>query len=164
MRHPAILVLRLLVTGQGGTEWSVGCQPNGQSLIYNRTILGAKWRHGLLQKSGRKLSPIGVSGLPQGWHHRWDKARQVALRDFPPMQNFYREVRESSPPTTRPGARWHITAALCAAIPRMRQSGVGKFVSDQRGQGCERWRRQMLRGRWHRARQLFVGLCSGLCL
>lgn len=34
-----------------------------------------------------------------------------------------------------PGARWHITAPLCAAISRMRHRGVGKFASDHQEGG-----------------------------
>lgn len=97
----------------------------------------------LLRGRGRQSLPKGVGKSPSALSSSWSECTQVALRD-PPRRgsqwqtSFNREVTQSSAPT-EPGARWHITASLRAAIPRMRHRGVGKFSSDHRGGGGKCW-------------------------
>lgn len=123
-RHRVVCWLR--------TKWTIFdlqlCSSWGQA---------ASWAH--WEEEAGEASPKGVGKSPSGLSSSWGECAQVLLRDSPwrgsqRQTSFNGEVRESSWPTG-PRARWHITASLCAAIPRMRHSGVGKFASDQQGEG-----------------------------
>lgn len=128
--------------GRGSTEWSVGCRPNGQSLICHCVVLGAGQLHEPIERKRQaKLPPNRCRPSPSGLSSSRGECTQVALGDSPRrgsqwQTSFNGEVRESSWPMG-PRARWHITAALCAAIPRMRHSGVGKVClwSERGGLG-----------------------------
>ncbi|KAI9537232.1 hypothetical protein NQZ68_027266 [Dissostichus eleginoides] len=51
-KHDTLLFqsLQPLVTGRGGTEWSVGCRPNGQTLMCNCAVLGARRLRGPIER------------------------------------------------------------------------------------------------------------------
>lgn len=83
---------------------------------------------------GRQSPPKGVGKSPSALSSWWSECTQVLLRGPQWQTSFNREVTQSSAPV-EPGARWHITAALRAAIPRMRHRGVGEFASDHREGG-----------------------------
>lgn len=69
--------------GQGGTECSLGCLPNGQSLICNCMVLGARQLMSLLRGRGRPSFPNRCWQSPSGLSSSWE-CTQVALRDSSP--------------------------------------------------------------------------------
>lgn len=68
--------------GWGGTEWSVGCSPNGQSLMYN-CVVGLGGFMSLVRGRGRRASPKGVGKSPSGLSSSWWECAQVVLGDSP---------------------------------------------------------------------------------
>lgn len=134
------------VVGWLTTKWTIFdlqlCGSGGQRLMNP------------LRGRGRRSFPNRCRQSPSALSSSRGECTQVVLRDAAWrgsqwQTSFNGEVRESSWPTG-PRARWHITASLCAAIPRMRHSGVGKFASDQQGEGWVWSRCQMLSGLWPR--------------
>ncbi|CAB1433131.1 unnamed protein product [Pleuronectes platessa] len=71
--------------------------------------------------------------------HHGENASKWSSETLPEValtgKRVFKERSGRVPDQQGPRARWHITASLCAAIPRMRHCGVGKFASDQRGGG-----------------------------
>lgn len=126
--------------GWGGTEWSVGCRPSGQSLICNCVVPGARLLHKPTERKRQAKLPQKVSAnLPLVCPHHGENEHKWSSETLPDVALDGKRVlkqRSGRVPDQRDrGARWHITASLCAAIPRMRHSGVGKFASDQQGEG-----------------------------
>lgn len=165
MRHHAILELKVI--SNGARRHRVVCWLPTKRPIFDLQLCdswgqAASWA--FWEKSSGKAFPKGVGAFPQGCSHCGENARKWPSEIFPQQGSrwqttFNGEVRESSSPMGL-RTRWHIIAALCAAIPRMRQCGVGKFASDQRGEGWVWWCHQMLRGRWQNPCQLFIWLCG----
>lgn len=95
----------------------------------------------LLRGRGRRSFPQKVSAnLPLVCPHHGENAHKWSSETLPDVAlDGKRVLKQRSgrvPDQQGRGARWHITASLCAAIPRMRHSGVGEFASDQQGEGC----------------------------
>lgn len=141
MRRSAILELKVI--SNGARRHRVVCWLPTKWPIFDLQLtdswgLASSWA--IWEKRAGKAFPIGVGTLPQGCSHcqenvcKWPS--EISLQHGSQWQTtFNGEVRESSS-SVGLRTRWHITATLYAVIPRMRQSGVGKFASDQRGEGC----------------------------
>lgn len=137
IRHHA--VLELMVISNGARRHWVVCWLLTRPLICNCVVLGARLLHETIERKRQPKLTIDVGSLPLVCPHHRENARKWSFWDSPWcgsqwQVSFNGEVRESSWPMG-PRARWHITVSLCAAIPRMRHSGVGKFASDQQGEG-----------------------------
>lgn len=117
----------------------VVCWPRPRRTMFDVQLCasGARRLHEPSERKSRQSLPKGVGQSPSALSSSWSECTQVVLRD-PPRRgsqwqtSFNREVTQSSTPMD-PGARWHITASLSAAISRMRHRGVGKFASDHQG-------------------------------
>ncbi len=76
--------LQLLVMGRGGTEWSVGCPPNGQSLICNWSFSGPGGFMSLFRGGGRQSFPPKVSAnLPLVCPHHGENAHKWSSETLP---------------------------------------------------------------------------------
>lgn len=92
------------------------------------------------EEGARRSFPQKVSAnLPLVCPRRGENAHKWSSETLPDValdgKRVLTEGSERVPHQRGQRARWYITASLCAAIPRMRHSGVGKFASDQRGEG-----------------------------
>lgn len=70
--------------GCGGTEWSVGCSPNGQSLICNCVVLGARRLHEPSERKGQAKLPQKVSAnLPLVCPHHGENVHKWSSETLP---------------------------------------------------------------------------------
>lgn len=70
--------------GRGGTEWSVGCGPNGQSLICNCVVLGARRLHEpCWEEEAAEAPPKGVGNLPLVCPHHGENAHKWSSETLP---------------------------------------------------------------------------------
>lgn len=72
-------------TGRGGTEWSVGSDPNGQSLICNCVVLWARRLHESIENKRQALPPPqkGVSNLSLVCPHCGENAHKWPSETHP---------------------------------------------------------------------------------
>lgn len=122
---------------------SVGSGPNGQSLMCSYVVLWPGVSMSLLRGGGKinvsnrcLRSPSGLSSSRGGNARKWSSETLPAVALDGKRVLVGRSGRVPGQRGQR--ARWHITASPCAAIPRMRHCGVGKFASDQEGEGWAR--------------------------
>lgn len=70
--------------GRGGTEWSVGCEPNVQSLICNCVVLRAKRLHEPIERKRQAKRPQKVSAnLPLVCPHHGENAHKWSSETLP---------------------------------------------------------------------------------
>lgn len=70
--------------GCGSTEWSVGCGPNGQSLICNCVLLGARRLHEPSERKGQEKLPQKVSAnLPLVCPHHGENVHKWSSETLP---------------------------------------------------------------------------------
>lgn len=105
--------------------------------MFDLCVQASSWA--FWEEEAGKSSPKVSANLPLLCPHRGQNAHKWSSETLPRrgsqwQTGFNREVRQSSAPMEL-GARWHITAPLCAAISRMRHRGVGKFASDHQEGG-----------------------------
>lgn len=139
--------------GRGGTEWSVGCGPNGQSLISNCVVLGARRLHEPIEGKRRAQLPQKVSAnLPLVCPHHGENAHKWSVETLPDVAlNGKRVLMEGS---GRVPDQWGQGPGGTSQRPCVQLSPECDTVASaslpliNKGRAGRDRNRQMLRGLW----------------
>lgn len=144
--------LWLLVMGRGGTEWSVGCGPNGQSLICNCVVLGTRRLHEPTDRMRQAKLPNRCRQPPSCLSSSQGECTQVVLRDSPWrgsqwQTSFNGEVRESSWPAGPGGTSQRPYVQLSPECDTVASASLPLINKGRAGRDsiAKCWR-----GLWHR--------------